>query len=86
MIFPLAVSSLNIANQLIHYNNQLTAVEQCFTNIAAIQKVGVLKQIWTYGIHGRILLICQNTTMQDYGLQDIAFYVKKNIAFRVALW
>ena len=42
MIFPLAVSSLNNANQLIGYNNQLTVVEQCFTNIADIQNMGVL--------------------------------------------
>ena len=40
MIFPLAVSSLNIVNQLIHYSNQLTVGEQCFTNIAAIQNMG----------------------------------------------
>ena len=40
--FPLAVSSLNNTNQLIHYNNQLTVVEQCFTNIAAIQDMELL--------------------------------------------
>ena len=43
--FPLAVSSLNNANQLIRYNNQLTVVDQCFTNIAAIQNMGLLQQI-----------------------------------------
>ena len=42
MISPLAVSILNNANQLIRYNNQLTVVEPCFTNIAAIQNMGVL--------------------------------------------
>ena len=42
MIFPQAVSSLNSAIQLIGYNNQLTVVEQCFTNIAGIQNIGVL--------------------------------------------
>ena len=35
--FPLAVSSLNNTIQLICYNSQLMIVEQCFTNIAAIQ-------------------------------------------------
>ena len=40
MIFPPAVSSLNNANQLIGYNNQLMVVEQCFTNIADIQNMG----------------------------------------------
>ena len=42
------VSSLNNANQLIHYNNQLTFEEQCFTNIAVIQNIG---QIWIYEIY-----------------------------------
>ena len=42
MIFPLAVSSLNKANQLIRYNNQQVAVEQCLTNIDAIQNMDVL--------------------------------------------
>ena len=42
MIFPLVVSSLNNANYLIHNNNQLTVVKQYFTNIAAIQNMGVL--------------------------------------------
>ena len=31
--FPLAMSSLNNANQLKRYNNKLTVEEQCFTNI-----------------------------------------------------
>ena len=42
MFFPLAVSSLNNLNQLMRYNNQLTVVEQYFTNIATIQNMGVL--------------------------------------------
>ena len=37
---PLAVSSLNNVNKLIHYNNQLTVVEQYFTMIAIIQNMG----------------------------------------------
>ena len=41
--------------------------EQYFTNIAAIQNMGVLKQIWLYEIYGGILLICQNTTMRVNG-------------------
>ena len=84
MIFPLAVSSLNNANQLIHYNNQLVVVEQYYTNIAAIQNMGVLWQIWTYKIYWGILLICQNTTM-EHGLKDIALYVKKHTTPRVVL-
>ena len=38
--FPLAVSSLSNVNYLIIYNNLLTAVEQPFRNIAAIQNTG----------------------------------------------
>ena len=83
MIFPLAVSSLNNANELISYYSQLTVVEQCFTNIAAIQNMGVLEQIWTYKIYVGILLTCQNITM--HRLKDIAFYVKKHIAPTVVL-
>ena len=49
--FSLAVSSLISANQLIRYNNQLMVVEQCFTNIAAIQNMGALIQIWNYEIY-----------------------------------
>ena len=40
MIFPLALSNLNNAYQLIHYSNQPTVVDQCFTNIAALQNMG----------------------------------------------
>ena len=39
--FPLAVSNPNTVNQLMSSNNQLTVVQQYFTNIAAIQNVGV---------------------------------------------
>ena len=67
MIFSLALSRPNNANQLIRYNNQLTIVEQRFTNIAAVQNMGVLQQIWINKIYGGILLICQNTTMWIYG-------------------
>ena len=65
--FSLAVNCLNNMNKLKHYNNHLTAVEHYFTNIAAVQNMGVLYQMWLYEIHGDILLICQNTTMQVYG-------------------
>ena len=51
--FPLAVSSLNNANYLIHYNNQLTVVEQYFANICAIQNKGRQKKraVFHYNIH-----------------------------------
>ena len=61
-----AVSSLN--NQLIHYSNQLTVVEQCFTNIAAIQNMGYYSKFEPTESMGAILLIwCKNTTMWEYG-------------------
>ena len=50
MILPLAVSSPN--NVLICYDNQLPVVQQYFKNIAAIQNMGVLWQIWLYKILG----------------------------------
>ena len=59
------------------YNNQLVDVERYFTNIAAIQNVGVLQQIWLREIIGGMLLMCQNTTMGD-GLILITF-MPKNI-------
>ena len=34
------------------YNNQLPVVEQYFTNIAVVQNVTVLKQIWLFEIVG----------------------------------
>ena len=46
------------------YNNQLPVVEQYFTNIAAIQNMGVLQQIRLYEIIAGMLLMCQNTTMR----------------------
>ena len=61
--FTLVVSSPDN----VYYNNQLPVVQQYFTNIVAIQNVGVLQQIWHYEIIGCILLMCQNTTMQVYG-------------------
>ena len=67
MIFTTAVSSLNNVNKLIRYNNQLTVVEQYFTNIAAMQNIGVLSQIWLHEIYGGILLLCQNITVQVFG-------------------
>ena len=45
MIFLLAMNSLNNANQLIRYINQLTDVEQCFAHIFAIQNMGTVWQI-----------------------------------------
>ena len=84
MIFPLAVSSLNNVHQLICYNNQLPVVQQYFTNIASIQNMCVLHQIWLHKILGGILLICQNTTMRVYGAwiktKYITFDVQKHIA------
>ena len=49
------------------YNNQLPVVSQNFTNIAAVQSVAVLKQIWLIEIIGGMLLMCQNTTIRVYG-------------------
>ena len=55
MILPVAVSSLNNTNELLHYNNQLTVVKQCFTNTAAKQTMGVttanlnLRNLWGVG-------------------------------------
>ena len=66
---PLAVSSLNI-NWLIRHNNQITAAEQYLTNIVAIQIIGGIIKNWPHEIYGcllLIMLICQNTTMQEYG-------------------
>ena len=49
------------------YNNQLPVVKQYFTNIAVVQNMAVLKQIWLLEIIRGILLMCQNTTMRVYG-------------------
>ena len=64
------------------YNIQLSLVLQYFTNIAAIQNVGILQQIWLYEIIGSMLLMCQNTTMRVYEawIKHIAFNVKKYVA------
>ena len=43
-------------------------------NIAAIQNMVVLQQIWLYEITGGILL-CQNTTMQVYGAWIKTYYM-----------
>ena len=42
-------------------------VKQYFANIAAMQNVAVLQQIWLYEIIGGMLLMCQNATMRVYG-------------------
>ena len=80
--FPIAVSSLNNVNQLIHYDNQLTVVEQYFTNIAAIQNMRYNDKFDSKKSMGGILLICRNITMRVYRawIKDIVFYVKKHIA------
>ena len=49
------------------HNSPLTVVKQYFTNIAAIQNVSVLQQIWLYEIIGDTLPMCQNTTMRVNG-------------------
>ena len=51
------MSNLNTVNQLLSYNNQLSVVLQYFTNIAAIQNMEVLQQIWLYEIIGGM---CKN--------------------------
>ena len=76
------MSSLRKVNQLI----QVTIVEQYFTNIASLQNMGALYQIWLNEIYGVISLICQNTTMWVYGLKHIALYVQKHIAPRVVCY
>ena len=57
------------------YNNQLPIVLQYFTNIAAIQSVGVIQQIWLYVIIGGMLLMYQNITMRIYGAWMKTYYV-----------
>ena len=44
MIFPRAVSSLNVY-KLIRYDNQLKVVYQYFTNMAALQKMGYYNKV-----------------------------------------
>ena len=87
MIFPLSVSSLNEANQLIHYNNQPAVVKQCFTNIAAIQNMeyyGKFEPTESMGGYYWYVKILQCGYM-EHGLKYIVFYVQKHIGFRVAL-
>ena len=60
------------------YNNQLPIVLQYFTNIAAVQNVGVLQLIWlceTMGVCYWCAKIPQCGNM-EHGLKDIAFYVQ----------
>ena len=66
----------------------MTVVAQYFANIAAMQNMGVLWQIWLYEIYWGISLICQNTTTgyMEHGLKDIAFYVKKHITTRAVCY
>ena len=77
-----AVSSRNNVNWPIHYNNQLMVVEQYFTDIAALQNIGVSWQIWPHEIYGAYywyVKISQCGNM-EHGLKDLAFYVQKHIA------
>ena len=62
------------------YNNQLPVVYQYFTNIAAIQNVVGLQQIWLYKIFGGggggdMLLMCQSTTMWVYEAWIKTYYI-----------
>ena len=57
------------------YNNQLPVVLQYFTNIAAIQNVVVLQQIWLHEIIGGMLLMCQNATMWVYAAWSKTYYI-----------
>ena len=80
-IFPLTVSSPNTVYKLMGHNNQLPVVWQYLTNIAAVQNVAVLKQIWLFEIIGSLLLMCRNTTMRVYGswIKYILRFMFKNI-------
>ena len=66
------------------YNNQLLVVEQYFTNIAAMQNVGLLQQIWLYQIIWGMLLKCKNTTKRVYGAWIKTYYVFS--CDQAALW
>ena len=64
------------------YNNQLPVEQQYFTNIAAIQNVVVLKQIWPYEIIG-VFNWCvkmPQCVYVEHELKYITFYVQKHIA------
>ena len=71
MIFSLVVSSLNNVNQLICYRNQMTVVEQYFTNIADIQHMGVLWKITVRNLWGDI------TDMSKYHNGIYRAWIKK---------
>ena len=44
-------------------------------NIAAIQNVVVLKQIWLHEIIGGMLLMCENATMRVYAARIKTYYL-----------
>ena len=86
MIFPHAVSSLNNTKQLIHYNNLMAVVEQCFIKIAAIQTCRYyinlnLRNIWGCSWYVKI----PQCGYKEHELKDIGFYVQKHIAPRIVL-
>ena len=56
------------------FNNQLPVVLQYFTNIAAIQNMGVLQQICLYEIIVGILPMGQNATMRVHGAWIKTYY------------
>ena len=60
------MSSPNTVYQLMSYNDQLLAVQQYFTNIAAVQNGAALKQIWLFESIGGMLLMCRNSIMRVY--------------------
>ena len=70
------------------YNNQLPVVQQYFTNIAAIQNVGVLQLILLCKSLGYVTDVPKYHNA-EHGLKDtcIAFYVHvhKHIAARIVL-
>ena len=57
------------------YSNLLPVVLQYFTNVAAIQSLGVSKQIWRNEIIWGILLMCQNITRRVCRAWIITYYV-----------
>ena len=58
------------------YNNQLPIVLQYFTNIAAIQNVAVLQQIWLSEIIGGMLLqAARIARICDTGLFNIHYKI-----------
>ena len=65
--FLLAESSSNTANEIVSYNNPLPGVKQYFPNIAAIQNLAVLQQIWLY----EIIAIQNLAVLQQIWLYEI---------------